>query len=407
MRRFGNLLIVLVLAAVGFAQKIAPPPDAASQVQKIFAPFNHTDSPGCAVGASIDNVTVLNAAYGMADLEHNIALSPDSVFEIGSVTKQFTAAAVLLLAQDGKLSLDDPARKYFPELPDYANMITIRHLLNHTSGLRDWGSVAYIGGWPRGTRANSNANVLDITIRQKALNYPPGAEWSYTNTGYNLLAMLVGRVSGKSLAEFTRERIFLPLGMTSTEWRDDYQRIVQNRAIAYAQSDGTVRLEMPFENAHGNGGLLTTVGDMLRWNRNFTEMKVGGPAFVQAQIQQGRLNDGAVISYASGLEVTSHSGLHEVSHGGATAGYRAWLGRFPDQGLSVAVLCNTTAMHLDIAYAVADVYLASVLPKHPDTSVHVDPAVLQQDAGLYRSVRDHTTLLSTLGMEIWLLWAAC
>ncbi len=150
MRQSRNLLVVLVLAAVGFAQKIAPPPDAASQVQKIFARFNHTDSPGCAVGASIDGVTVLNAAYGMADLEHNIALSPDSVFEPGSVTKQFTAAAVLLLAQDGKLSLDDPARKYFPELPDYATTITIRHLLNHTSGLRDWGEVASIGGWPRG-----------------------------------------------------------------------------------------------------------------------------------------------------------------------------------------------------------------------------------------------------------------
>ncbi len=179
--------------------------------------------------------------------------------------------------------------------------------------------------------------------------------------------------------------------MTSTEWRDDYQRIVHNRAIAYAQSGGSVRLEMPFENAHGNGGLLTTVGDLLRWNRNFTEMKVGGPAFVQAQIQQGRLNDGTTVSYASGLFVTSHKGLHEVSHSGATAGYRAWLGRFPDQGLSVAVLCNTTALKGDLPYAVADVYLASVLPKHPNDSVRVDPAVLQQDAGLYRSVRDHTT----------------
>jgi CubicO group peptidase (beta-lactamase class C family) len=201
MRSPKNLLVVLVLVPVVFGQKISPPPDAGAQVQRILARFNHTDSPGCAVGASVDGVTVLNAAYGMSDLEHNIALGPDSVFEPGSVTKQFTAAAVLLLAQDGKLSLDDPARKYFPELPDYASAITIRHLLNHTSGLRDWGEVAEVGGWPRGTRANSNLNVLDITVHQKALNYPPGAEWSYTNTGYNLLAILVGRVSGKSLAE--------------------------------------------------------------------------------------------------------------------------------------------------------------------------------------------------------------
>jgi CubicO group peptidase (beta-lactamase class C family) len=393
MHSFKSLLVVLVVASVASAQKISAPSDVAGQVQKIFARFNHTDSPGCAVGASVDGATVLSAAYGMADLEHNIALSPDSVFEPGSVTKQFTAAAVLLLAQDGKLSLDDPARKYIPELPDYGSTITIRHLLNHTSGLRDWGEVADIGGWPRGTRANSNLNVLDIAARQKALNYSPGTEYSYTNTGYNLLAILVGRVAGKSLAEFTRERIFLPLGMTSTEWRDDYQRIVHNRAIAYTQTGGTTRQEMPFENAHGNGGLLTTVGDLLRWNRNFTEMKVGGPEFVQAQLQQGRLNDGRTIFYAAGLEVTSYKGLHEVSHSGATAGYRGWLARYPDQGLSVALLCNAGAANPgELGHAVSDVYLAGVLPKHTaQASVQVDPAVLQAEAGLYRSVRNHTT----------------
>src|SRR5215472_13015117 len=237
-------LLLALLAAAATAQSLAPPPGAVEKVNKIFAQFARIDGPGCAVGVGQEGQQVLVASYGMADLEHSVSLTPASVFEPGSVTKQFTAAAVLLLAQDGKLSLDDPARKYFPELPDHANTITIRHLLNHTSGLRDWGEVAAVGGWPRGTRANSNANVLDITIRQKALNYPPGAEWSYTNTGYNLLAMLVGRVSGKSLAEFTRERIFLPLGMTSTEWRDDYQRIVHNRAMAYAQSGGIVRLDM-------------------------------------------------------------------------------------------------------------------------------------------------------------------
>ncbi len=392
MRSLKQVLFALVLVCSALAQKISPPPNAAVQVEKIFAGFNHTDSPGCAAGASIDGATVLNTAYGMADLEHNIALNPDSVFEPGSVTKQFTAAAVLLLAQDGKLSLDDPVKKYIPELPDYGSTITIRHLLNHTSGLRDWGEVADTAGWPRGTRAHSNVNVLDITIRQKALNYPPGAEYSYTNTGFNLLAILVGRVAGKSLAEFTRERIFLPLGMTSTEWRDDYQRIVRNRAIAYAQTGGTMRQDMPLENAHGNGGLLTTVGDMLRWNRNFTEMKVGGPGFVQAQVQQGRLNDGRTIAYAAGLMVLSWKGLREVSHSGATAGYRGWLARYPDQGLSVAVLCNTNAAnHLKLGHAVADVYLASILPKHAvEASVPVDPAVLQAEAGLYRSERDHS-----------------
>jgi len=392
MRSLRQVLFALVLACAAPAQKISPPANAAVQVQKIFAGFNHTDSPGCAVGASIDGATVLNAAYGMADLEHNIALSPDSVFEPGSVTKQFTAAAVLLLAQDGKLSLDDPVSKYIPELPDYGSTITIRHLLHHTSGLRDWGEVAEVGGWPRGTRANSNVNVLDIAIRQKALNYPPGAEYSYTNTGYNLLAILVGRVAGKSLAEFTRERIFLPLGMASTEWRDDYQRIVRNRAIGYTQTGGSTRQDMPFENAYGNGGLLTTVGDLLRWNRNFTEMKVGGPAFIQAQLRPGRLNDGRTIAYAAGLMVLSYKGLREVSHDGATAGYRGWLARYPDQGLSVALLCNTGAANPgQLGRAVADVYLTGVLPRHvAEASAPVDSTVLQAEAGLYRSERDHT-----------------
>ncbi|MGD1096747.1 MAG: serine hydrolase domain-containing protein [Bryobacteraceae bacterium] len=388
-----KFLFVLLVTAAAFAQKIAPPADAASQVQRIFARFNHTDSPGCAVGASIDGATVLHAAYGMADLEHNIALSPDSVFEPGSVTKQFTAAAVLLLAQEGKLSLDDPVRRYLPELPDYGTTITIRHLLNHTSGLRDWGSVAAIGGWPRTTRANSNLNVLDIASRQKALNYTPGADYSYTNTGFNLAAVLVGRVAGKPLAEFTRERIFIPLGMTSTEWRDDYQRIVHNRAIAYSQTGGIIRQDMPFENAHGNGGLLTTVGDLLRWNRNFTEMKVGGPAIIQAQHQQGRLNDGRTIAYAAGLMVLTHKGLREVSHSGSTAGYRGWLARYPDERLSVALLCNTGAANpTQLGHAVADVYLASVMPKPAAESVQIDSASLQAKAGLYRSVRDRTTI---------------
>lgn len=393
MRQLKRLFLLLVLASASLAQKITPPADAVTQAQKIFARFNHTDSPGCAVGASVDGATVLNAAYGMADLEHNIALSPDSVFEPGSVTKQFTAAAVLLLAQDGKLSLDDPVRKYIPELPDYGSVITLRHLLNHTSGLRDWGEVAAVGGWPRTTRANSNLNVLDIASRQKALNYPPGAEYSYTNTGFNLLAILVGRVSGKPLSEFTRERIFLPLGMTSTEWRDDYQRIVHNRAIAYEQKDGTTRQLMPFENAHGNGGLLTTVGDLLRWNRNFTEMKVGGPALIQAQLQQGRLNDGRTIHYASGLEVETYKGLREVSHSGSTAGYRGWLARYPDQGLSVAVLCNTAAANPDaLGHAIGDIYLAGVLSKHTGhTAIAASSEDLQAKAGLYRSTRTHST----------------
>ncbi len=268
------LLLLLAVTCSASAQSSAPvanpplavPKDAPDQVSKIFVAYNHTDTSGCAVAVSLAGNEILHAAFGMADLEHHVALAPDSVFEAGSVSKQFTAAAVLLLAEQGKLSLSDPISRYFPELPDYGTPITIDHLLHHTSGLRDWGSIAKAAGWPRATREYSNTWVLEIASQQKSLNYKPGDDWSYTNTGYNLLAILVQRVSGKSLARFTHDNIFVPLDMQTTSWRDDFQRIVPNRAIAYEQSGGVQRQIMPFENAYGNGGLLTTVDDLLRWN---------------------------------------------------------------------------------------------------------------------------------------------
>src|SRR5262245_17677784 len=268
-----RLFVVLIAAAAG-AQ--TPPPDAAARVKQIFARFDNTTGPGCAVGVSINDQPALTAAYGMADLEHDVPIRPDTVFEAGSVSKQFTAMTVLLLVKDGKLSLDDNVGKYIPELPEYQAPITIRHLLNHTSGLRDWGNLEAIAGWPRTTRAYTHDHVLEILSRQKALNYTPGAEYSYTNSGYNLAAILVTRVSGKPFAQFCKEQIFQPLGMTSTQWRDDFRRVVKNRAIAYMQSGSAFRQLMPFEDVHGNGGLLTTVGDLLKWNTNFATAKVGG-----------------------------------------------------------------------------------------------------------------------------------
>jgi len=332
----------------------------------------------------------------MADLEHHIALSPDSVLEAGSISKQFTAAAVLLLAEQGKLSLRDPVRKFLPELPDYGTTITIEQLIHHTSGLRDWGSVAEVQGWPRSTRKYSNAWVLEIAAHQKALNYKPGDEWSYTNTGYNLLAIIVQRVSGKSLAEFTHEHIFAPLGMQTTSWRDDFQRIVENRAVAYEISEGREHELMPFENAYGNGGLLTTVDDLLRWNERFDasgrsgEASMGGSSFVQSELVPGKLNDGRTLFYAAGLMLADHHGMREVSHSGATAGYRAWLGFYPDQKLSVAVLCNAAeADSTSLGHQVADVYLPHTSPRAAGST---EPALMAGVEGLYESRRDHTTL---------------
>jgi CubicO group peptidase (beta-lactamase class C family) len=348
-------LIALVAVLGGGARQAASP---GARVDAILSRWDKS-TPGCAAGVSQKGVSVLQKAYGMADLEHEVPNKPDTIFEAGSVSKQFTAAAILLLAKDGKLSVDDPARKYLPELPDYGVPLTIRHMLTHTSGLRDWGSVVAVTGWPRTTRVHTHAHVLDVVSRQKALNFTPGTRWSYSNTGYNLAAIIVSRVSGQSFASFTHDRIFQPLGMTRTSWRDDYTRIVKDRAIAYENGRDGYSSDMPFENVHGNGGLLTTVGDLLRWTRNhLSQPVVGDAAFVKDEQEPGRFTDGRKHDYAFGLRVASYRTVREVSHSGATAGYRAYLATYPDQQVAVAVLCNAgNANATQIAHEIADGYL--------------------------------------------------
>lgn len=346
-------VIALGCVATGRLYGQAPTVDT-GKVDAVFARWTPS-TPGCSVGASINGKVVVAKAFGMADLEHDVPNTADTIFEAGSVSKQFTAASVLLLARDGKLSLDDQVRKYIPELSDYGAPLTIRHMLMHMSGLRDWGNIESIAGWPRGTRVYTHAHVLDIVSRQKALNFTPGAQYSYSNTGYNLAAIIVTRVSGMPFAEFSKQRIFTPLGMTRTSWRDDFSRIVKNRAIAYEQTGQGFHQDMPFENIHGNGGLLTTVGDLLKWNENFGTPVVGDAAFVKEQETPGKFNDGKPGTYGLGIVVDTYRGLREIGHSGSTAGYRAHLVRYPEKGVSVAVLCNvSTGTATVYAHAVAD-----------------------------------------------------
>lgn len=298
--------------------------------------------PGCAAGAAVAGAPVLTAAYGQADLEHPAPLTPDSVFESGSLAKQFTAAALLLLAQDGKLTLDDDIRRHLPEMPDYGTPITIRHLLNHTSGLREQWSLLALAGNPPGTQVHSQEVILDLASRQKGLNFTPGAEFLYANTNYTLAAIIIQRASGQSVQQFTERRLFQPLGMGQTRWREDFRTVVPGRATAYAPDGDGFIANMPFTNVYGNGGLLTTIGDLLRWNAFLDRPSSlpGGQALVAALQTPGRLSDGSPIEYALGVAVTRAHGLRLVSHSGSTGGYKTWLGRYPDQGISVAVLCN-------------------------------------------------------------------
>ncbi|HWN41696.1 MAG TPA: serine hydrolase domain-containing protein [Thermoanaerobaculia bacterium] len=378
-------LILLLLPGITAAQT----PDPAAKVDEIFAEWKSQESPGCTVAVAENGRTLLSRAYGVADLEHDAPITPTTIFEAGSVSKQFTAAAALLLVQQGKLSLTDDVRKYVPELPDYGKPITIAHLIHHTSGLRDWGAIVGVNGWPRGTRIHTHAHMLDVASRQKALNYEPGAEFSYTNTGYNLLAVIVERVTGQTFAEFTRQQIFEPLGMKHTSWRDDFTRIVKGRAIAYIKAEDGFHSEMPFENVHGNGGLLTTSDDLLLWNENFTHGKVGGPALIEALQRRGRLNDNREIEYAGGLFMLTYEGLPEVSHGGATAGYVAFLARFPEQRLSVATLCNLADIDPDgLSHRVADLFLTGKKAAAPaPATIELPTDEIATRAGMYRNSR--------------------
>ncbi len=313
------------------------------ELDSIFSAWDSSTTPGCALGVSEAGVPLIARAWGMADLENPVPNTPSTIFEAGSVSKQFVTASVILLSFDGKLSLDDDVRKYVPELPDYGETITLRHLMNHTSGLRDWGSVAAISGWSRGHRTHNHDHVLDILSRQTELNFAPGERYSYSNSGYNLLAIVVERVADMPFAEYSSAQIFEPLGMTSTQWRDDYTRIVPGRSSAYTGSEGdeTFTINRPIEHVHGNGGLLTTVGDLLTWSHAVSSGFFGDD-FYEELTRQGVLNNGRPIAYASAVRVDSDHGQAQIVHTGATSGYRAYLSTYPDQELTVALLCNVT-----------------------------------------------------------------
>ena len=371
----------------------AQPAPKQAEVDRIFSAFN-THTPGCAVGVAHNGNVVLQSGYGMADLERNVLITPGTIFESGSVAKQFTAAALMLLAQQGKISLDDPMRKYLPELADYGAPLTIRHVLSHVSGLREWRPLATFGGTPEGTYVYGNHDLLQMAAKQRALNFDPGTNYSYTNTGFNISTILIERAlgNGKTFQTFTRETIFDPLNMTHTRWRDDFRAVVPNRALAYGRSEnGTLVQQTPIENIIGAGGLLTTVGDLLLWNENFTHAKVGGPEFVKAQQTPATLSNGRQITYAAGLTVSTFRGLREVSHGGSTGGYRTWLARYPDQAVSVAVLCNSAqANPTALGRETARLWTGAPAVNPPVISFTLDPAKLESLTGMYRKLRDNT-----------------
>lgn len=384
------------------------------QIDSVFAAYDGTGRPGCAVGIGRHGQTLYQRGYGMADLQHGLAITPSSIFHVASVSKQFAAFAVALLAEDGKLSLDDDVRTHVPELPDYGTRITIRHLIHHTSGIRDQWELLGLAGWRYPDDLFTQDDVLRIVRRQQALNFPPGAEYLYSNSGYTLLAIIVQRVSGQSLRAFSEERIFRPLGMTQTHVHDDHAMIVPWRTSAYAQRPGGGwRISTPTFDTHGATSLFTTVGDLLTWQQNFVAATVGSRALLREAETSSLLNDGRPTNYGFGISVERFRGVRATGHGGADAGYRADVVRFPDHGLAIAVLCN-------FAEATPNLYTRSVagillegqlqpapLPPARGTATAADLAVA---AGVYRrpgtdqvwrlEVRDSALVLANYGVPL-------
>jgi CubicO group peptidase (beta-lactamase class C family) len=331
-RLYGTLIAVVLVGARVFGQ--APPPS----VEAVFKDFA-ADSPGCAVGATRGAAPLAAKAFGMADLEHGVELSPQSMFYMASVSKQFMALSILLLERDQKLGLDDRVRTHVPELPEHAAAITIRQLLHHTSGLRDYLTLSALAGNPPDFVITERA-VLNTLARQTRLNFEPGAEHLYSNSGYVLLSIIVHRVSGRPLDEFARERIFTPLGMRHTRFQHDHTVPIPGRAIGYVRRGESWRIANSSLDVVGDGGMYSTVDDMLRWAAAF-ERPEFAPLLSRMQTP-GTLGDGRAIGngYGMGLGQGTYRGLQTVSHGGALAGYRTSFLRLPSEKLTVVTLCN-------------------------------------------------------------------
>jgi CubicO group peptidase (beta-lactamase class C family) len=361
------LLAITAIAAAGLILAVIGPVAAAAdettdKVDKLFAAWDKTTSPGAALAVIKDGQIVYERGYGMAKIEDGIVNTPDKVFDIGSVSKQFTAACVAFLVREGKVRLDDDIRKYLPEMPAYEKPVTVRHLLHHTSGLRDYNALLSLAGFRPESDSPTVEEALEIVRRQKKLNYAPGEEYSYTNTGFFLLSQIVERASGMSLNAFARKRIFEPLGMSKTLIQDDHTQIIRDRATGYTRGEKGFAISMSNWDETGDGNVYTTVRDMAKWDQAFYTGEALGKDLVEMMQTTGTLNSGKKIDYAWGLVVTEYRGLKVVEHGGAWVGFRAALVRFPEERFSAIVLANLDAMDPSgLAFKVADIYLAGQL----------------------------------------------
>ncbi len=394
-------LLVFFLGAAAAQHPPRLPDTLKKQIDEVFLAWDTTWTPGVAVAVVKDGGIAYSNAYGYAHLEYDIPNTPTTIFHIASISKQFTTFSILLLEAEGKLSLDDEIQQYIPELPYFNYPVTLRHMAHNVSGLRDQWNLLGMAGW-RLDDVITTQQVLRLLSRQKELNFKPGAEYLYSNSGFTLLAEVVARVSGQSFADFTQERIFEPLGMQNTLFYDDHEKIVKNRAYSYAGRDGNYRKRVLSYATVGATSLFTTVEDLGLWAMNFENPVVGDQGIIEKINTRGVLNDDTTISYALGQTVGEYRGLPMISHGGADAGYRTFLARFPEQGVAIVVFSNDAGFSSNaMAMRMVDIVLADFLDEKPEEDsptrefVKVDPRVLASYEGHFLHQPDNHIIFKT------------
>lgn len=373
MRRLA-LLVILSLAGTSTH----------AQVDSLFADWNHLDTPGAAIAVIQDGQVIHKRGYGQASLEHHIPITAKTVFDVASVSKQFAAFAVAILVDEGKLALEDDMREYLPEMPDFGETITIRHLVHHTSGLRDWPGMLAMAGRSM-EDVISYDEILAMARNQKTLNFTPGDQYSYSNTGYTLLALIVERVTGLSFREYTDRHIFRPLGMVHTWFQDDHEELVANRAYGYRPDGTSYRRIGNGLMALGSSSLHTTIDDLILWVLNLDDQRVGSKAVHAMMEQRAPLNGGGDNAYAFGQLIGTYRGLRTINHSGSWAGFRSIIMRFPDHDFAVILASNTTDISVQHAFQIVDAHLGEFMETAPSapgiiTDIDVNP---EEYAGTY------------------------
>lgn len=392
MRRHGKPAFLALAFALILGAPLSAQTDA--RIDEFFADFDRPGSPGAAVLVVKDGEVVYRNGFGLANLEHSIPITGSTIFDIASVSKQFAGMAIAMLVEAGRIDLAADIRTYLPEMPRFEHTVTVDHLVHHTSGIRDWPGTLAVAGW-RMDDVISFDQILRMARNQQDLNFTPGAEYSYSNTGYNILAALVARVSGQTFREWTEENIFAPLGMDDTHFHDDHTEVVPNRAQGYARTEDGFHSVPNGLTALGSSSLYTTVDDLARWVINFDDGLVGGMKVIERMQERGVLNNGIRIAYAFGQSIGEHRGVTTWSHSGSWAGFRTVLYRVPEHRFGVVILSNVGSYNpAPVARAVADIYLADVLDpvveQQPDTEpdavrpIAVSTDLLEEYAGTYR-----------------------